>query len=63
MKITGYGLAAGCQVFYCKIYGIFYSVGSKAHVLCWQPITVYAAFPRFFVKLGLHAKVSVIKWV
>ena len=26
MKITGYGLAAGCQVFYRKIYGFFYSV-------------------------------------
>ena len=23
IKITGYGLAAGCQVFYCKIYGFF----------------------------------------
>ena len=26
VKITGYGLAAGCQVFYRKIYGFFYSV-------------------------------------
>ena len=25
-KITGNGLAAGCQLFYCKIYGYFYSV-------------------------------------
>ena len=24
-KITGYGLAAGCQIFYPKIYGFFYS--------------------------------------
>ena len=26
VKITGYGLAADCQVFYRKIYGFFYSV-------------------------------------
>ena len=26
VKTTGNGLAAGCQVFYCKIYGLFYSV-------------------------------------
>ena len=29
VKITGYGLAAGCQVFYRKIYGFFYSVGLR----------------------------------
>ena len=27
----GYGLAAGCQVFYRKIYGFFYSVRAYAY--------------------------------
>ena len=32
VKITGYGLAAGCQVFYRKIYGFLLQWVSFSHV-------------------------------
>ena len=31
VKIKGYGLAAGCQEFYRKIYGFFYSAAGNSY--------------------------------
>ena len=43
VKITGYGLAAGCQVFYRKIYGFFYSVlKPQPSLTCLSPSCKFA---------------------
>ena len=51
VKITGYGLAAGCQVFYRKIYGFFLHCKFKTCLtfgdleLVFKAIDLYIGFP------------------
>ena len=42
VKITGYGLAAGCQVFYRKIYGLFFTVYSRKKEMCFFVLPTFA---------------------